>query len=309
MHSTVIFIEGFSTSRLEQWFQASQVLSRIICMAKGFCSWHLTNSYDEQLRSYARRERCDFFCPGLGQCLPVLDDFFRLKLQQFGAVSASQAVKPNKKDRHWHNMHNMKKHGTLCGLIDSSTMQHHSANRKRTSMKIFQVPASNVFMRPDTTTPAPEFPVFVWAYKTHAFSCHVASLENWKVSHMQSASNITSHELKNVKMDADLPCQEIMRKMKRRRVRRLTWWICQVRSFCWSALAAIQLPTSNKKHPTHVHLYGVRPVILAMNILCIKAWNLLGLSWFGVTARLDWRRCGRFSWSFLSKLTSRQHFW
>ena len=128
--------------------------------------------------------------------------------------------------------------------------------------------------------------------------------------------------LKNVKKDADLPCQEIMRTMKIRRVRRLTWWICQVRSFCWTALAAIQLPTSNKKsykcilyHPRHVSLpYNLHCkcsviILLAVNILCIKACNLLGLSWFGVTARLDWRRCGRFSWSFLSKLTSKQHFW
>ena len=87
--------------------------------------------------------------------------------------SSRQAVKPNKK---------LIDIDITCITWDT-VWTHLRCNttvpiEKRTSMKIFQVPASNVFMRPDTTTPAPEFPVFVWAYKTRAFSCHVASLEN-----------------------------------------------------------------------------------------------------------------------------------
>ena len=110
-------------------------------------------------------------------------------------------------------------------------------------IKLAKVPASNVFMRPDMTTPVPEFPVFVWACKTRAFSCHVASLENWKVSHMQRASNILNWK-KHWKMFTRMqtfPARKSLT-MKRRRVRRLTSWICQVRSFCWTALAEIELP-------------------------------------------------------------------
>ena len=190
MHSTVIFIEGFSTSRLEQWFQASQVLSRIICMAKGFCSWHLTNSYDEQLRSYARRERWDFSVQASGNVFQSWTTFFVWNC-------ARKQFQPVKPDRHWHN-------GGHC--VDSSTMQHHSANRKRASIKI----------------------------KGSSLQClHAPRHDN------------TGSRVPGIRLGL-------------RRVRRLTWWICQVRSFCWTALAAIQLPTSNKKHPTHVYLYGRR---------------------------------------------------
>ena len=104
MHSTVIFVEGFSTSRLEQWFQASQVLSRIICMAKGFCSWHLTNSYDEQLQYAATLAKRDTIF--LSRPRAMSSSLGRLFSSET-APGSRKPVKPNKKDRHWHNWHKM----------------------------------------------------------------------------------------------------------------------------------------------------------------------------------------------------------
>lgn len=248
MHSTVIFIEGFSNSRLEQWFQASQVLSRIICMAKGFCSWHLTNSYDEQLRSYARRERCDFSVQASGNVFQSWTTFFvwNCARKQFQPVKPSSQTK---KDRHWHNMHNM------GHCVDSSTMQHHSANRKRASIKIkgSSLQCLHAPRHDNTGSRVPGIRLGLQNSRVLMSCCFFRETERFHICKVhQTSLELRKKTLKHVKKDADLPCQEIMRKMKRRRVRRLTWWICQVRSFCWTALAAIQLPTSNKKI---LHMY------------------------------------------------------
>lgn len=185
-------------------------------------------------------------------------------------------------------------------------MQHHSANRKRASIKIkgSSLQCLHAPRHDDTGSRVPGIRLGLQNRCILMSCCFFRELKGFTYAKCIKHHLNWKKTLKHVKKDADLPCQEI-RKMKRRRVRRLTWWICQVRSFCWNPASNFQ-----QNPPTNVYLYGVHPVILlAMNILCIKAWNLLGLSWFGVTARLDWRRCGRFSWSFLSKLTSKQHFW
>lgn len=174
MHSTVIFIEGFSNSRLEQWFQASQVLSRIICMAKGFCSWHLTNSYDEQLQYAATLAKRDTIF--LSRPRAMSSSLGRLFSSETAPGSSfSQSSRQAKQKKIDIDITCITWDTVWTHLRCNTTVPIEKEHRLRS-----KVPASNVFMRPDTTTPAPEFPVFVWAYKTHAFSCHVASLEKLK---------------------------------------------------------------------------------------------------------------------------------